>query len=131
SFDPKNNPAALAAFREKYNVDLRAAIVGPYIGKLANDSDDIELRRPDQPDTNGVPYILVEHIHYADNLPWPPDADGSGFSLHRLVEADFGNDPANWIAAAPTPGPQSLDQDHDGIPDAWERDHNLNPNYPG
>jgi hypothetical protein len=74
------------------------------------------------PDAGFVPYVLVERIHYSDTTPWPPVADGTGYSLQRLNLADFGNDPANWTAAAPTPGPQglALDSDHDGMPDAWE-----------
>jgi hypothetical protein len=104
-------------------------IVGPYTGKLANDNDSIELRRPDMPDTNDVPYILVERVHYFDTAPWPGLADGTGLSLQRLSEPGFGNDPTNWTAAAPTPGPQAayLDSDGDGIPDAWEIANGLDP----
>src|SRR5262249_36443791 len=63
---------------------------------------------------------------------WPADADGTGFSLQRLVVTDYGNDPINWTAASPTPGPQSaaFDSDHDGMPDAWENAHGLNPYDP-
>ncbi len=129
SFDPINNGAALAAFRSKYHVDPGTQIVGPYSGKLANSSDEIELRKPGAPETNDVPYILVEHVRYYDSLPWPMTADGTGFSLQRLSDTLFGNDPANWTAAAPTPGPQAapLDADGDGMPDWWETAHSLNP----
>jgi hypothetical protein len=36
--------------------------------------------------------------------------------------AGYGNEPTNWIAAAPTPGQAagSGDSDGDGMPDAWE-----------
>lgn len=122
SFDPVNNTNALAAFRTRYNVASATPIVGPYSGKLANDSDDIELRRPDAPNADGVPTVLVERIRYADLAPWPAEADGTGLSLQRVADLEFGNDPANWVAAAPTagPAPSSLDTDNDGLPNWWE-----------
>jgi hypothetical protein len=131
-FDPTNNPAALAAFRSRYNVDPGTRIVGPWSGKLDNDNEDIELRRPGVPDTNGVPYILVERVRYRDTFPWPTEAGGTGFSLQRLADNAFANDPANWVAAAPTPGPQAapIDTDGDGLPDAWESLHGLDPFNP-
>jgi len=127
SFDPVNNPSVLAEFRAQYQLVASQPIVGPYSGKLANDSDDIELRRPDAPNTNSVPYILVERVRYFDVSPWPNSADGTGLSLHRVSETGFGNDPTNWVASTPTPGPvaASFDTDGDGMPDAWEIDHGL------
>jgi len=132
SFDPVNNPSVLASFRAHYQVDSSVPILGPYSGKLANDSEDIELKRPGTPETNEVPYILVEHVHYADGLPWPEGADGTGFSLQRVNEPGFGNDPANWTVAAPTPGPQTapVDSDGDGLPNAWEETYGLDPFNP-
>jgi hypothetical protein len=44
-------------------------------------------------------------------------------SLQRSPASGYGNEPINWIAAAPTPG-QALgtsDSDNDGLPDAWEQ----------
>jgi hypothetical protein len=41
SFDPVNNASALAAFRSRYTIPASTAIVGPYNGKLANDTDDL------------------------------------------------------------------------------------------
>ena len=32
------------------------------------------------------------------------EADGQGLSLQRIDLAAYGNDPANWQAADPTPG---------------------------
>ncbi|MCI0748740.1 MAG: lamin tail domain-containing protein, partial [Verrucomicrobia subdivision 3 bacterium] len=132
SFDPVNNPSALADFRSRYNVSAGAAIVGPYSGKLANDSDEIELRKPDLPNLDDVPYVLVERVRYFDAAPWPPEADGTGFSLQRVANPDFANDPTNWVAQAPTPGPQSTvtDFDSDGMPDTWEDAYNLDPRNP-
>jgi hypothetical protein len=129
SFDPVNNPGAVNAFRSYYNLATEVPMVGPYTGKLANDNDQIELRKPGTPDTNGVDYILVEQIKYFDNSPWPALADGTGLSLQRVSDTGFGNDPTNWVAATPTPGPQALalDSDGDGIPDWWETLYGLDP----
>jgi hypothetical protein len=132
-FDPVNNPTALAAFRTAYNLASSVPIVGPWSGKLANDTDDIELRRPDAPGLDGdVPYYLVERVRYSDVAPWPAQADGTGFSLQRLANDEFANDPANWIADAPTPGPaaSSGDTDGDGLPDDWENLYSLDPLNP-
>jgi hypothetical protein len=132
-FDPVNNPAALAAFRAAYNLAASVPIAGPWSGKLANDSDDIELRRPDAPGLDGdVPYYLVERVRYSDIAPWPAQADGAGYSLQRLADNEFANDPANWVAEAPTPGPagSSGDSDGDGLPDDWENLYSLDPLNP-
>lgn len=132
SFDPINNPALLREFRQVYNVDPSTRIFGPYSGKLSNKDADIELERPFTPTTNTVPYIRVEHVHYYDSSPWPVEADGTGFSLNRVNMYAYGNDPINWTADPPTPGPRQLplDFDKDGIPDAWERQFGLDPLSP-
>ena len=60
-FDPVASPAALAAFRTHNLVPINLPVFGPWSGGLDNNSDHVELKRPDAPDTNGVaPYILVE-----------------------------------------------------------------------
>jgi hypothetical protein len=131
-FDPVNNPGALAAFRQTYNLNGSALIVGPWRGKLANSSDEIELRKPGIPTSNDVPYVLVEKVSYSDTAPWPPEADGTGWSLHRRDVTLFGNDPTNWTAGPPTPGPQAApaDADEDGMPDWWELANGLDPRNP-
>ena len=139
SFDPQADPAALAAFRNVYGITNVVPIVGPYRGKLANSTANLELLRPDtpqqppHPDAGFVPYILVEQVQYADTAPWPPSADGVGNSLHRILSDSYANDPTNWVASTPTPGwlpPTMSDRDGDGMPDAWEVAHHLNPDDP-
>src|SRR5205823_7208139 len=78
---------------------------GPWSGVLQNDDEQVELRKPRAPDTNGsVPYILVDRVHYHDSAPWPDGADGLGLTLQRKVHSSYGNDPTNWIAGAASPG---------------------------
>ena len=109
SFDPAN-VTQVASFRSKYSVPQGIAILGPYIGKLGNGGDQVELYRPDppqaagQPDPGFVPYIRVDKVNYSDVAPWPSAADGTGMSLQRKNATLFGNDPINWEAAAPTAG---------------------------
>jgi hypothetical protein len=100
NFDP-NNAAALAAFRAKYGLFAGLAVHGPYIGKLNNSSDTVELQKPGVPDTNGVPYIAVDKVDYKDSAPWPSSPDGSGAALQRVNIDQYADDPINWVGAAP------------------------------
>ena len=84
-------------------------------GTLNNAGETIRLKWPDSPNTNGVPYILAEEIGYDAAEPWPPAADGTGNSLQRIANNQYGNDPDNWYAAPPQPGQAAnLDLDTDG-----------------
>lgn len=111
-----------AAFRAKYRVPTNVQIFGPFVGALQNNGENLELLAPDNPNTNDVPYVVIDAVRYNDHAPWPPGAAGSGLSLQRSPASGFGNEPTNWISAAPTPG-QTVgagDSDHDGMPDGWE-----------
>lgn len=140
SFNPSDT-TTLNTFRTKYSVQAGAVILGPYSGKLDNSSDSVELARPDSPQTvpgpefGLVPYILVDKVKYSDAAPWPVAPDGAGQSLTRATLANYGNDPVNWTAATPTPGPQGAnpDTDGDGMDDAWEQTYfgNLTRNGSG
>jgi hypothetical protein len=111
-----------ASFRAKYGVSNSVVILGPYSGALDNSGENLELQQPDAPNTNEVPHVVVEAVRYNDKLPWPPGADGTGLSLQRTFALSYGNEPLNWVAAAPTPGEffGTGDTDGDGLPDAWE-----------
>jgi hypothetical protein len=140
NFDPIADPAALTSFRLKYAVPAGVPVLGPFSGRLNNEGETVALLRPDPPQLPGspdaglVPYVLVERIIYSPTTPWPSGADGTGASLQRLASADFGNDPVNWKAAAPTAGSSNIggsgspDADGDGMPDDWERLHGFNEN---
>ena len=137
-FDPAAEPGVAARFREHYDVTGGVTIVGPVAGRLANDGESVRLLRPDntqglgQEDAGYVPYLPVETISYDNREPWPSDADGTGLSLQRKEAAKFGDEPDNWLAAVPTAGRSNVsaaagDRDADGMDDAWEVTHKLNP----
>ena len=140
SFSPTNT-TALNAFKAVYGVTSAVTFLGPWTGQLANNSEEVELYRPDTPqqppasDAGFVPYILVERVVYADLPPWPAVADGSGWSLQRVSGTGYGNDATNWIGAPTTlnVAAGSGDSDGDGMPDAYENQYPLalNPNNPG
>jgi hypothetical protein len=118
-------------FRAKYAVPPDVTIVGPWAGSLQDNGERLRLERPDVPDTNGTGYIVVEELRYNDRMPWPPAADGGGASLQRLEALTYGDDPASWTAAEPTPGRRlpvtGPDTDGDGLPDAWEQVNGTQP----
>ncbi|MBI5385210.1 MAG: lamin tail domain-containing protein [Verrucomicrobia bacterium] len=102
SFDPALDTNVLAGFRSTYRLGSDVALIGPWAGKLDNSADTLELRQPVLYGTNAS-HPLVERVRYRDSAPWP-GADGDGTSLRRLSPTTFADDPANWTAAAPTPG---------------------------
>jgi Lamin Tail Domain/Immunoglobulin domain/Immunoglobulin I-set domain len=107
SFDPSSNAAILAAFRSRYDLPAKTAIFGPYEGKLDNSQESVGLYRPDTPEGNEIPYVLIDKVKYQDQTPWPAEADGTGASLQRKQVGEYGNDPVNWLAAAPSAGAAS------------------------
>ena len=106
NFNPASpdNAARLLLFRGRYGVPGDVPIFGPYRGKLNNSSDDVKLERPDTPEASEVPYLLVDRVEYQDQAPWPTGADGIGAALQRVNTSQYGNDPINWTAGAPTAG---------------------------
>ncbi|HWN94618.1 MAG TPA: lamin tail domain-containing protein [Methylomirabilota bacterium] len=123
------NPSAFIA---KYPVPTNVTVLGPWAGFLQDSGERLDLKRPDAPETNGVPRIVVDGVRYNDKSPWPPAADGSGPSLQRKLANQYGDEPTNWVAAAPTPGFENAepDNDGDGMPDSWEIAHGTNPSAP-
>jgi hypothetical protein len=132
SFDPAD-ATTLATFKSQYAIPGEGVrILGPYTGKLSNRSDRVALERAQAPETAGEGYswVIVDEVIYANQEPWPVEANGTGRSLSRLSFATAGNDPTNWTAAEPTPGAvtsPALDSDNDGMPDAWEVDKGFDP----
>ncbi len=136
-FDPATDEAARTSFVNKYQINGQTRLVGPWRGKLANEGETVELVKPGQPQVSGnsgppyVSWVPVDWVSYSSDAPWPSAANGTGFSLQRVMPSAYGNAPGHWCAIAPTPGavniPDSLDSDGDGLPDVWEILHGLNP----
>ncbi|MCD6339930.1 MAG: lamin tail domain-containing protein [Verrucomicrobia bacterium] len=107
SFSPTNT-ALLTRFRTRYGVSGETRLFGPYAGKLSNGGETLELARPDQVrfyTNNPITIrIAVDRVSYEDGELWPAGADGTGLALQRAPETAFGDDPASWIAAPPSPG---------------------------
>lgn len=108
-------------------------VFGPWTGSLDNAGELIELAQPDAPETRPpnigyVPYPVVEDVRYDNQSPWPESADGQGAWLVRVDPTAYGSDPANWRASDADAG---QDTDGDGMPDAWERIHGLDPAWAG
>ncbi|HEU0010517.1 MAG TPA: lamin tail domain-containing protein, partial [Verrucomicrobiae bacterium] len=99
-----DNPVA---FRARFSVPAAVAIF-QYSGTLQDSGENLELRAPDSPTTNGTPYYAVDAVRYNDRKPWPLAADGAGASLQRINPFAYGDDPINWLAAVPTPGTHAL-----------------------
>lgn len=102
NFDPANT-AQRSAFEAEYGLAAGAQLFGPYGGKLNNNGDNVELKKPTTAVAGIVPYVLMDKVEFGDASPWPATADGLGLSLQRLVLSAYGNDPTNWTAAPPTP----------------------------
>jgi hypothetical protein len=79
-------------------------------GRLDNGGEKVQLSKPGD-EVEGIRYyVRVDRVNYSDGShpagqdAWPAGPDGGGESLTRKVPTDYGNDPANWIAATPSPG---------------------------
>jgi hypothetical protein len=137
-FNPVAYPAKLQVFRDHYGLLPTARVLGPFQGRLAQAGDRLRLYQPDTPQGPQtptpayVPYVLVDAVDYANTPPWPTNTGTAAFSLQRRDGALYGNDPAQWEIAAPTPAAVnpshgSADADSDGLPDAWEQFYGLSP----
>ncbi|MFT5495092.1 MAG: hypothetical protein ACI9TH_000483 [Kiritimatiellia bacterium] len=80
----------LVAFTNRYGTSL--SIAGQWAGGLGNTSDRIALLDRDRQ--------LIEAVTYTQDLPWPPQADGDGYSLVRISATEPANDPASWRSSA-------------------------------
>jgi hypothetical protein len=96
----------LTAFATVYGSILTPGtrVFGPYLGKLNNGGENIELQIPgDQEWGKERIYIPIEKIEYSNLPPWPENLD-TGNSLTRIAAGIYADDPENWQAASPSPG---------------------------
>jgi hypothetical protein len=95
------------AFMWRYpSVPADNIVYGLYEGNLSNAGERLELSMGSD--------VRIDRVSFSDgshpeDCPggvdlWPVEADGTGQSLKRRVPSDYGNDPDNWIASAPSPG---------------------------
>lgn len=105
------NPLSLAM---DYGIMSDVPIIAWGPGRLGTGGRRLQIGKPADIAGGGtVVWICVDCVAYSDGAlpevvgglvdPWPVEADGQGFSLHRIDPASYGNDPANWQAAAPSP----------------------------
>jgi hypothetical protein len=98
------------AFNYRYTAPGGVEILEWGDGKCNNGGEKINLQMPGDMVTGQRYYIRVDRVNYSDGShppgedPWPTGPDGTGQSLHRLIDSDYGNDVANWQGAWPAPG---------------------------
>jgi hypothetical protein len=73
-------------------------------GGLSNAGEKLELSKAGELENGQRYWIRVDRVVYADESPWPKQADGDGSALQRLDAQAYGNDPINWQAAPASPG---------------------------
>lgn len=122
-------------FRQKYQIPAEVPVLGPYLGKLDNIGESIQLLWPDEPlsapdpDAGFVPYLIMDEVQYDNELPWPREADGLGFGLLRIRLDGDGSNPDHW-STFKLGGDLAHDADADGMDDAWELANSLDPTDP-
>ncbi len=118
-------------------------------GGLSNGGETLQLDRPGAADgLNVLQYVRQDRVNYEDTAPWPITPDGSGPSLTKISEKDYGNDYINWMAAGASPGKfaggnlfatwatangvsgPNDDDDGDGVSNLVEYALGTNPNAP-
>ena len=74
--------------------------VGIFGFKFSNSGELIVLKNASQ--------NIIDTVHYLDDVPWPPEADGDGPTLQLIDPALDNALPQSWIAQTPTPGEVNL-----------------------
>ncbi len=90
-------PMAPELFRDFYLVPDAAPIVGPYAGALDNGGERLALWMPSARIAGS--FVRVDMVRFDDRTPWPIAADGDGYSLERVLAAEYGNEVENWEAS--------------------------------
>ncbi|HXJ60251.1 MAG TPA: lamin tail domain-containing protein, partial [Verrucomicrobiae bacterium] len=104
-FDAQFQPVLAESFRNRFGMPAETPLLGPYLGRLSNQGERIELQKPSADSTNHVHYVTVDPVTYQPQLPWPARwVNGAGASLQRLDAGAYSDDPINWGEGPPTPG---------------------------
>jgi hypothetical protein len=82
-----------AQFRAENNVPAAVPVICHNFD-LQNDGERLELSKVNEDPIE--PPIVVDHVRYNDEAPWPTEADREGPSLERFSSSSYGNDPLNW-----------------------------------
>ena len=98
----ENDPAA---FRATFNPPAAVGVFGPYLSRLSNSGEKIDLNLPEANPLPAEPKLMpaVDIADYNDASPWPTSPDGTGTTLERLLPATYGSDPSSWRASS-SPG---------------------------
>ena len=100
--------------------EYAVSVMGPYIGKLSNDGEHLELH-----DASGV---LQDEVDYQAKFPWPLSSAGKGKSM-SLINPALDNDlGGSWRAADPTPG--ATNANYSALAPPAIRQVNHTPNQP-
>lgn len=96
--------------RQTYKIPEEVQIM-TYKGKLSNRGETIAVKEPfakevDATATGGYKYFYVWHdaTLYSDNWDGLAEADGFGYSLHRVDTSTMGYESKAWKVDVPTPG---------------------------
>ncbi|MFP6905123.1 MAG: lamin tail domain-containing protein, partial [Verrucomicrobiota bacterium] len=103
-FSPMNT-SERTSFLNHYTLDPATWVYGPYSGKLSNRGERIAIEKPQEADQPGddPSWVIVDEVFYYDNAPYATTADGQGYSLHRLLPDQPGEQAENWISLPPFP----------------------------
>ncbi|MBT3199395.1 MAG: LEPR-XLL domain-containing protein [Phycisphaerales bacterium] len=84
------------AFESRYGAGKNVA--GAYSGNLSNNGEKLKILQAGVPEqvSGYLPYFRADYVNYGDNLPWPAEPDGLGYSLSRTDANLYGNDPSSW-----------------------------------
>ena len=93
--------------RSAYKIPATVDIAS-YKGKLSNRGETIAIKEPFAKEGDGMTakyfYIWHDATLYSDNWDGLAEADGFGYSLHRVDTSTMGYEAGAWKVDLPTPG---------------------------